>query len=129
MPRFSQHSRNQLDTCCDELRLLFATSIRYIDFKVIEGYRSNERQADLFNTGLSKAAPGMSKHNVIPSDAVDIAPYPINWKDTDRFVYFAGRIIQIAEDMGLVIRWGGDWNMDTFLKERFKDLGHFEIRR
>jgi len=26
----------------------------------------------------------------MPSDAVDVAPYPIDWNDKERFYYFAG---------------------------------------
>lgn len=127
MPHFSTHSRKELDTCCDSLRLLASAAIRYIDFKIIEGYKSYERQAYLYHSGESKTPPGLSKHNKSPSEAVDIAPYPVDWQDTDRFIYFAGRILQIADDMGILIKWSGDLNMDTFLKERSNFLGHFEI--
>ena len=31
--------------------------------------------------------------------------------------------------MGLKIRWGGDWDMDTQVKDNnFDDLPHFEIK-
>jgi len=31
--------------------------------------------------------------------------------------------------MGLKIRWGGDWDMDTQTKDnKFDDLVHFELR-
>ena len=31
--------------------------------------------------------------------------------------------------MGLKIRWGGDWDNDTEVKDTgFKDLPHFELR-
>ena len=129
MPRFSQKSKSRLITCCDELRLVMTKAILEIDFSIICGHRSLHRQNELFNQGFSKAPPGHSKHNRSPSDAVDIAPYPVDWQDTDRFIYFAGRIIQIAKDFNVRLRWGGDWNMDTFLKEHFKDLGHFEVVR
>lgn len=127
MALFSKSSREQLDTCHDDLRLIASNAIRVIDFKIIEGYRSNEKQQKLFDQNLSKAKPGKSKHNRYPSEAYDIAPYPIDWKDTDRFIYFAGRMIEIARSLGIDLRWGGDWNMDTHLKEKFKDLGHFEL--
>jgi len=30
--------------------------------------------------------------------------------------------------MDISIRWGGDWNMDTYVKDqRFNDLPHFEL--
>ena len=32
--------------------------------------------------------------------------------------------------MGIPVRWGGDWDDDTEVKDTgFKDLPHFELRR
>jgi peptidoglycan L-alanyl-D-glutamate endopeptidase CwlK len=60
---------------------------------------------------------------------VDVVPYPIDWKDRERMTYFAGFVMGIASQMDLKIRWGGDWNMNTELKDNnFDDLPHFEIR-
>lgn len=129
MPAFGKRSRVALATCHDDLRRVAASAILVMDFSVLEGHRSNARQAELFAKRLSKARPGESKHNRTPSEAFDIAPYPIDWEDTGRFIYFAGRMIEIARGLGVELRWGGDWNGDTLLTERFKDLGHFEILR
>jgi peptidoglycan L-alanyl-D-glutamate endopeptidase CwlK len=129
MPKFSQKSRSQLDTCCDEIRIVLCEAIREIDFSVICGYRSNHVQQELYEQNLSKSPAGYSKLNRIPSDAVDIAPWPIDWEDTDRFIYFAGHIMRIAMSRCILVRWGGDWNMDTKLNKRFKDLAHFEVLR
>ena len=42
--------------------------------------------------------------------------------------YFAGVVKGIASQMGIGIRWGGDWDMDTEVKDnRFDDLVHFEL--
>ena len=69
-----------------------------------------------------------SKHNKLPSKAVDVAPYPIDWNDPDRFYHFAGYVRGIAEGMGIKIRWGGDWNGNFDLKDQnFYDLPHFEL--
>ena len=38
-------------------------------------------------------------------------------------------VLGIASQMGLNIRWGGDWNQDTKTKDnKFDDLVHFEIK-
>ena len=61
--------------------------------------------------------------------AVDVAPYPIDWEDRDRFHYFGGYVLGIAKSLGLNIRWGGDWDQDTQTKDnKFDDLVHFEIK-
>ena len=89
------------------------------------GKRTPERQLELFNAKKSKTLD--SKH--LTGRAVDVAPYPIDWDDTDRFYHFAGYVFGIAESMGIHLRWGGDWDSDfTFTDQSFHDLPHFELR-
>lgn len=74
-------------------------------------------------------------HNVIPEDkaagkksrAVDVTPYPIDWNDRDRFMHFAGIVRGIASQLGIKIRWGGNWDGGDLEKQRFDDLVHFEF--
>jgi peptidoglycan L-alanyl-D-glutamate endopeptidase CwlK len=128
MYKFSKKSQEQLDTCCDALRVLCNEIIEVYDITVIQGYRSNEEQDKLFNDGFSKVKGGQSKHNTSPSKAVDIAPYPIDWHDRDRYFYLAGIAFKIAQEYGFKIRWGGDWKGEKdFASNGFNDLGHFEM--
>ena len=91
--------------------------------------KANIKQDEAYNKGNSKVKFPNGKHNKSPSVAVDVAPYPINWRDRDRFHYFAGYVLGIASQMGIKIRWGGDWDMDTQTKDNnFDDLVHFEIK-
>lgn len=79
--------------------------------------------------GFSKVRFPNSRHNVNPSLAVDVAPWPIDWMDTERFIYFGGYVKGIAAQLGIPIRWGGDWDGDFELKDNlFNDYGHFEIQ-
>ena len=127
MPRFSARSRSQLETCHKDLRRLFDRVIVSWDCTILEGHRTQERQAQLLREGKSKVQ--ISKHNYRPSLAVDVAPYPIDWEDTERFVEFGLFVLQVARDLGLSIRWGGDWDGDGDLTDQsFNDLVHFEIR-
>jgi hypothetical protein len=42
--------------------------------------------------------------------------------------YVAGRIIQMAAEDGVLIRWGGDWDSDGDLTDQtFDDLFHLEV--
>ena len=60
--------------------------------------------------------------------AVDIAPYEIDWENAKRFYLLAGMMFQAANDLGIKIRWGGDWDMDwDHADQRFIDLPHFEL--
>ena len=108
---------------------MFLRVVKKFDCTIIEGHRNKDRQNKLFKEGKSKLKYPKGKHNAIPSKAVDVAPYPIDWNDRERFTYFAGYVLGIAYEMGLKIRWGGDWDMDTQVKDNnFDDLPHFEIR-
>ena len=69
------------------------------------------------------------RHNALPSKAVDVAPYPIDWEDREGFILFAGYVLGVASQLGLNIRWGGDWDGDFDLSDNeFDDLVHFEMR-
>jgi len=59
---------------------------------------------------------------------MDIAPYPIDWKDLERFYVLAGVIMACAHEEGVKIRWGGDWDSDgDYHDSSFIDLPHFEL--
>jgi len=129
MPRFGRRSRKNLETCNEDLQELFNEVIKYFDCTVIQGHRGKEEQNKYFDEGKSKVKYPNGRHNANPSNAVDVVPYPIDWKDTDRMYYFAGFVKGIAYKMGIPIRWGGDWNDNTEVKDtNFKDLPHFELR-
>ena len=129
MPKFSKKSNAKLNTCDKRLIELFNKVVKKFDCTIIEGHRSKDRQNKLFDEGKSKLQYPNGKHNATPSMAVDVAPYPIDWNDRERFTYFAGYVLGIAYQMGLKIRWGGDWDMDTQVKDNnFDDLPHFEIK-
>ena len=71
------------------------------------------------------------KHNKLPSLAVDFLPYPKperNEKLWAALAYVAGRIIEMAKQDGVEIRWGGDWNRNGDLTDQnFDDLFHLEL--
>jgi len=94
----------------------------------LEGFRGKEAQNEYFRTGRSKVEFPNGKHNRKPSEAIDASPYPIDWQDTKRFYYFAGIVKGVAAEMGIKIRWGGDWDSDNdFNDQTFMDLVHFEL--
>lgn len=132
MPIFSDHSMKILESCDPKLQAIFGQVINIMDCQILEGYRSGNRQNKLFESGKSRLRYPESKHNKSPSLAVDAAPYPIDWKDRDRWHFFAGIVFGIASQLypELRLRWGGNWIMDLkdgFKLNRFDDLCHFEI--
>ncbi len=159
MPTYSKVSRERLETCCPELRTIFHSLISRHDHSILCGARSREEQETAFREGRSKLHFGESKHNVGPgtvrdlSDAIDAAPYlpglsipwpppiPLNEQITASFVIkyskrlglfyvFAGRVLQLAEEHEIALRWGGDWDRDDDVTDQsFDDLVHFEVIR
>ena len=133
MYRFSRASRQRLDTCHPNLIVLCEEVIKYWDFTVIEGHRSDERQAELLRTGMSQLGPGQSLHNADPSLAVDIGPYypgeGIPWNKRERWLAFGGFVLGVAAQLDIPVRWGGDWDGDrTFWDQTFHDMPHFELK-
>ncbi|WMM91855.1 L-alanyl-D-glutamate peptidase [Escherichia phage Ecp_YSF] len=96
------------------------------DVTVLEGLRSYERQQELLKQGATKVS--VSRH--MSGNALDIAPYPIDWNDLERFQIVAEHMFKAAEELGVVIRWGGTWER-TFTKPvkwaKFLDAPHFEL--
>lgn len=138
MPKFSQRSLNNLATCHPDLQVLFNEVIKTFDCIVTDGFRNKEAQDLAYNTGRSNVRWPNGNHNKNPSLAADVYPYEativVDWNDNQRFHYFAGYVMGIAQklkDEGRIshsIRWGGDWDRDTQIKdEKFRDSGHFEI--
>jgi|TARA_R100000750_G_C2329627_1_gene89640 peptidoglycan L-alanyl-D-glutamate endopeptidase CwlK len=128
MPRFSNKSRRKLETCDDKLQDVFIKVVKDFDCTVLEGFRGEKKQNEAYERGNSKLRFPWGKHNKMPSIAVDVIPYPIDWEDRERMSYFAGYVVGIAKMKGIVLRWGGDWDRDTQLKDnKFDDLVHFEI--
>lgn len=128
MPKFSKRSYDNLHTCDQRLIHLCEELIKEVDFSVLCGFRNEEDQQEAYRTGKSTKQWPFSVHNSKPSKAVDLAPYPVDWTDTSRFAWFAGYLMCKANQLNYKIRWGGDWDRDTRVKEhRFIDMPHFEI--
>ena len=129
MPKFGSRSRKSLSTCHEDLQDLFNEVIKYIDCSVLEGHRDEYRQDKLFKEGKTKVKHPNGRHNSYPSRAIDVTPYPVDWEDRERQTLFAGFVIGMARQMGIKLRWGGDWDMDfQVMDNRFDDFPHFEVR-
>ena len=113
-----------------------AIEITRQDFSVLEGVRTPERQAELFAQGRSK--PGqivtwtMTSNHFKQADgyghAVDLVPYPLDWSDLRAFDAIAMAMFDAADELGLKIRWGADWDQDGNIREKGEsDSPHFEL--
>ena len=95
-----------------------ALEISVIDFAVIEGLRTLERQKALYAAGATKTLK--SRH--LTGHAVDIAPYingSIRW-DWPLFYKIADAMKAASKELGITLEWGGDW-------KSFKDGPHWQL--
>jgi len=128
MYKFGKRSRARLKGIDSRLVNVLNELIKVMDVTIIEGVRSAETQNKYFKDGKSKLDGVNKKSNHQLGKAVDLAPYPINWKESNRFYYMGGMVRGIAKQLNLKIRWGGDWDSDGETKDQtFMDLVHIEI--
>ena len=137
MYKFSKRSRDNLSTASTNLQKLFNEVIKEVDCTVICGHRSPEEQFELFKKGRenknfkwvvvdkSKVVTNIdgrakkSNHNYLPSRAVDVVPYPLDWNDISAFKKLGEVVKRKAKELGIKISWGGDW-------QTLKDYPHYE---
>lgn len=119
MSAFSELSLTRLRTCHPDLQKLFLHVVKKADCSIICGFRGKEEQDKAFAAGFSKVQWPNGKHNKLPSEAVDVCPYPIEWDNVERFEEFAKVVKATADELGIKVEWGGSWN--------FKDYPHWQI--
>lgn len=97
-----------------------AIEITEVDFSVLEGLRTPERQQALVEKGASKTL--RSRH--LTGHAVDLGAYVhgrIDWS-WPLYHQIARAMKTAAAELGVTIEWGGDW-------KTFKDGPHFQLCR
>ena len=143
MAKFGTLSEKHLRTCDPRLQILFREVVQTYDCTIVVGHRGQQEQDKAFAEGNSTKKWPDGNHNKWPSLAADVAPYPIEWggpividgklneenlRALKRFYHFSGYVQGKASEMGIKLRWGGDWNMNFNLDDQaFFDLVHFEL--
>jgi len=126
--KFSPSSLKKLSECDSKLQDLFNEVLKTTDCIIVCGHRNQEDQDRAFQKGFSKVEFPNSKHNSLPSMAVDVMPYPLDWNARDRMVEFSKVVFEYANHLGIKVRWGGDFNGDGNLKnDPFVDMPHWEL--
>lgn len=123
MPTFGTTSKKHYDTLHGDWQAILDEAIKHYDFSIIWGHRGMAAQNKAFNDGFSTKRWPQSRHNILPSEAVDVTPYPDIFKASDEeFYLLATHIFQAASKLNIPIRWGGHWT-------RPRDLAHFQLMR
>ena len=115
-----QRSLNRLEGVHPDLVRVVkkAALLSDLDFTVLEGLRTVERQKQLVNQGASRTMN--SRH--ITGHAVDLAPMiggTVSW-DWPLYHRLAKIVKSAAADEKVPLVWGGDWRA-------FKDGPHWEL--
>lgn len=121
--KFSQRSLKNLEGVHPDLRRVMDRALQDspLDFVVIEGLRTVERQRQLVASGASKTLN--SRH--LTGHAVDIVPIGPNGKaafDWPLYHKLGPAVEAAAKAEGVDITWGGRWS-------KFRDGPHFELDR
>jgi peptidoglycan LD-endopeptidase CwlK len=115
-----------------ELLSIFLTSKEIIPGLICTcSHRGKVEQDAAYASGKSKLKYPDSKHNVLPSRAMDLAiarKGVINWGDRFDWGLIAGVVLAVAKAKGIKIRLGADWDGDLDLTDQtFNDMCHYEM--
>jgi len=121
--KYSPRSIKSLNGIHPDLRRVIDRALQDspLDFVVIEGLRTKERQKQLVASGASKTMN--SRH--LTGHAVDLVPIGPNGKaafDWPLYDRLGPAVKEAAAKEGVQIVWGGDWSS-------FRDGPHFELNR
>lgn len=122
MFKISQRSKDRLKGVHPDLVKVVehAIEITTVDFAVLEGLRTPERQKVLKEAGASQTLN--SRH--ITGHAVDLGAWvdgEVRW-DWPLYSQIAKAMKAAAAELNIPIEWGGDWRT-------FKDGPHFQLPR
>ena len=128
MAKFGNRSELRLEQVHPALVEVLRDAIEIIDFTIICGHRNKSDQNEAYATNASHVKWPNSMHNTLPSLAVDIGPWPLDWRDTLAFARVYGVIEACAFQRDIALIWGGDWNGNGGSRDQtFMDIGHIEV--
>ena len=129
---FSESSMNKLNSVNWRLKQLALAVLRTspVDFAIIDGKRSLEKQQLLYKQGKSKC-DGIDKRSKHQDGlAIDFAVYingELDFNSNEDYCLIAGLFLAKAKELNIRIRSGAIWNGSSIRDNTFKDLGHIEI--
>ena len=136
MASFGRASEAKLKMAHPDIQLVMRKAIKVIDFTIVQTVRTSAEHARYLILGKTTVAYEDSKHSLKPPEGIDIAPWfivkpHVRWEDSGTFIYTAGIIMGVGYELGIPLRWGGNWDRDEEIltDQNFDDVGHFELDR
>jgi hypothetical protein len=126
MFKFSKRSEGNLAGVNPDLVKVVrrALELSAVDFSVIEGLRTAERQKELVAAGKSKTMN--SRH--LTGHAVDLFPVGGDWNDYRCWLPVLDAMHKAGEELGVKLRFGVTWTDNPRDKSaRFLDAPHVEL--
>ena len=154
MNTLSTNSNTNLSQCADLIQIIVRKVLKRVDIGVTCGHRGEKEQNLQYAEGDSFLKFPDSKHNSVPSKAVDLVIYHPEfkylWGNSDAITAIAhsksiaistvwrwyymqyarlDTLMQLeAEHLGIKLVWGGKWqHTDDLLDNKLEDLFHWEI--
>jgi hypothetical protein len=135
----SETSRRRLALAHPLLQQIMNAAAANVDFLILDSQRGEAAQELAFKRRFTKVHFGHSAHNWTPALALDIAPEPLDWGNSDDPVHNAkalkrftdlqlNHILFTARKFNIAIRQGVDWNRNGILTDdSWDDLPHVEL--
>lgn len=123
---WSEWSNLQRDTLHPELQTFVDAVAEHENCRILEGFRNESDQEKAVEDGNSRVLWPNSRHNRFPSHAVDLAFYPVDWSDIEKWKYFGAFCMGVAAQlrtegkMTHTLTWGGSWKI-------LQDYPHFQL--
>ena len=143
---FGSRSREKLANVHPDLVLVVSRALLYsqIDFAITEGMRTHTRQIELIRMGRSwterskhlrqpdgyaHAIDVMAVGDINRDGEVDTTDRDLTWSRS-AYGTIADAFMRASTELGIPIRWGGDWDCDGDSGDQAHfDGPHFELKR
>lgn len=124
----SEKGKALLSQCKQPLQDVINKSFEKMPFDITilpSTVRTEQEQRDNVAKGVSWTMK--SKH--LTGEAVDMAPYPVDWKDLSRFEEMAKVVFEASKELNIPVKWGGTWKSTTdgWKQNKKYDGPHFEL--
>ena len=128
MANFGRKSLACLETSHPKFIPIAYEVIKVHDHSIIWGHRNEIEQNTAFDDGFSTVQWPDSEHNNLPSTALDVIPWPRQWRASDiEFVELIAHYMRAAKKYNTKLEWGGFFILRD--GKHFFDGAHLQLAR